>query len=95
MPWATQVRARFLRGGPAFGVMAALAAAQNGTPLDQPVAQEIDESGLKTILYPEGFHPLPMLGERVAAFKGYLFAHYGGGIGILVAINPREYGIAE
>ena len=52
--------------------MAALAAAlEHGTPLDQPQwLKQIDESDLKTILYPaEGFHPLPMLSERVAALQ--------------------------
>ncbi|MGC6508282.1 MAG: queuosine salvage family protein [Myxococcota bacterium] len=92
-PWATQVRGKvFGETDPAFGVMAALGAAlEHGSPLDQPDwLKQIDESDLKTILYPaEGFHPLPMLSERVAALQelGYLFAHYGGAIGILNACH--------
>ena len=90
-PWATQVRGTvFGIEDPAFGVMAALAAAlEHGTPLDDPTwLKQIDVDDLKSILYPaEGFGPLPMLEERVAALHelGHLFAHYGGAIGILNA----------
>ena len=100
-PWATQVRGQvYGEEDPAFGVMAALSAAlEHGTPLDQASwLKQIDESDLKTILYPaEGYGPLPMLSERVAALQelGHLFAHYGGAIGILNACQHSAKTITQ